>query len=296
MTHQTITADHCATGEPLGQRLLTSYDAMPRSERRLADLLLEDLGAVRHVNAGDLAERAGVSRATAARLFRRLGYSGFKAAQREMRRPRLGSRGIVPPVSDAGAAAVSSPSDYLDAEVKHLVRTFELVRSDEIAEAVQLLRRGEKLWVVGFGDDYPLAHFARALLIRLRSDVRMLPIGGFSIPEEFASISRADTVLALGVGRRTRALRNVMGSAARAGARVILVTHALGGVDRSRATVILRCRADGPTLFNSNTAAVSLITWLCALLAARIGETAAERLQVIEAIHNEWGSQPDPEF
>lgn len=276
---------------PLGQRLLAAYDAMPRGERRLADLLLEDLGQVRHGTAGELAERAGVSKATAARLFRRLGYPGFKAAQREMRAGPGSAPGNAAP--EGARPAVPPPSAYLDAEVKHLVRTFELIRADEITEAVRLLRDGEKLWVVGFGEDYPLAHFARALLIKLRPDVRMLPIGGFPIPEEFASISRADTVLALGVGRRTRMLRNVMGSAARAGAQVILVTHALGAGDSSAASVILRSRAEGPTLFGSATATVSLVTYLCASLAGRIGGKALDRLRAIEAIHAEWSDGSD---
>jgi DNA-binding MurR/RpiR family transcriptional regulator len=115
------------------------------------------------------------------------------------------------------------------------------------------------------------------------------------VPEEFASISSADTVLALGVGRRTQALRNVLGSAARSGAKVILVTGTIGAADRSVATVILRSRGSGPTLFDSSTATVSLLTYLCALLAARIGARAVERLHMIEAIHAEWGDSTDPE-
>ena len=58
---------------------------MPRGERRLADLLLEDIGVVRFFPAGDLAGRAGVSKATAARLFRRLGYASYREAQQEVR-------------------------------------------------------------------------------------------------------------------------------------------------------------------------------------------------------------------
>jgi DNA-binding MurR/RpiR family transcriptional regulator len=123
----------------------------------------------------------------------------------------------------------------------------------------------------------------------------MIPIGGFPIPEEFASISAADTVLALGVGRRTQALRNVLASSARAGARVVLVADAVGAGDRSAASVILRARADGTTLFGSHTATVSLVTYLCASLAGRIGEGAVERLRTIEAIHAEWGEGGGPE-
>lgn len=270
----------------LGQRLLAAYQDMPRAERRLADLLLEDVGIVRHFTSDELSGRAGVSKATATRLFRRLGYSGYRDVQREARDSavRPGHHRTAPQV----AAAATTPSAYLDAEIKHLVRTFEQLRSDELNEAVRLLREGEKLWVVGFGEDYPLAHFARSLLIKLRSDIRMIPIGGFPIPEEFASINAKDTMLALGVGRRTETFRNVVGSAARQGTKVILVTDTLAAGDKSAATVILRGRCSGPTLFSSMTASVSLLTYLCARLALQIGPKAVERLRVIESIHKEW--------
>lgn len=70
---------------PLPQRLLEHYNAMPRAERRLADLLLEDVRAVIDNSATALADRAGVSKATAARLFQRLGYPSFKAAQKGLK-------------------------------------------------------------------------------------------------------------------------------------------------------------------------------------------------------------------
>lgn len=277
------------TSQQIGQRLLAAYDDMPRGERRLADLLLEDVGAIGTVTAGELAERAGVSRATAARLFRRLGYAGYKAAQREVK----AGPAAVPPVEPEGLdpTVAPSPAAYLDAEVKHLVRTFELLRADEIGEAVRLLRDGQKLWVVGFGDGYPLAHLARTLLIRLRSDIRIIPLSGFPVPEEFASISSRDTVLALAIGRREQALRNLIRSAARVGAKVILVADTLAAGEKSPATVILRSRSSGPTIFGSTTSTASLLTYLCARLAARIGPRASHRLRTIEGIHAEWGGK-----
>jgi len=270
----------------IGQRLLAAYDSMPRGERRLADLLLEDVGILHVSTAGELAERAGVSKATAARLFRRLGYSGYKAAQREIRE---GGTPFSAPADTFGTNGIPHPGAYLEAEVKNLVRTFELLRADEISHAVQLLRYAEKPWVVGFGGDYPLAHFARAMLIKLRPDIRMIPIVGFPIPEEFASISSGDTVLAFAITRRSQALRNILGSAARAGAKVILITDRPGVGDKSVSTIILRVQSSGLTLFDSMTAAVSMMTYLCARLAAGIGEPAVSRLRMIEEIHAEWG-------
>jgi DNA-binding MurR/RpiR family transcriptional regulator len=74
-----------SSGGPFFQRILEHYDAMPRGERRLADLLLEDGAKIRHDTATSLAAGAGVSKATAARFFKRLGYPSFKVAQREAR-------------------------------------------------------------------------------------------------------------------------------------------------------------------------------------------------------------------
>lgn len=278
-----------ADTQHLGQRLLATYDAMPRGERRLADLLLEDIGVVRHVTAGDLAGRAGVSKATAARLFRRLGYAGYRDAQREVRETgRPDGRLVEAPLFDGGNLP---PGAYLDAEVKHLVRTFEALPAESVTEAVRLIRNGRKLWVVGFGEDYPIALFARALLIRVLPDIRMIPLSGFPVPEEFASIDSADTVLAFGVGRRSGMLRNVIGSSRRAGARLVLVTRTIAAGDKRGADVILRGRCDGPTMFGSMTATLSLVTYLSARVAATTGEPAMQRLQHIEAIHSQWAEE-----
>ena len=207
----------------IAQRLLLAYDEMPRGERRLADLLLEDVGVLAYMTAGDIADQANVSKATAARLFRRLGYRGYREAQHEVRESQ--SAKPTAPEVPAFSGGFLSPGEYLDAEVKHLVRTFETLPAEQMSEAVEILCRAAKLWVVGFGEGYPLALFARALLIKVFPDIRMIPLSGFPVPEEFASISPEDAVLAFGVGRRTAELRNVIGSSRRAGAKVILVTN-----------------------------------------------------------------------
>jgi DNA-binding MurR/RpiR family transcriptional regulator len=65
----------------LSQRILDSYDDLTRRERRLADLLIEDGNTVALKSATDISTEAGVSKATTARFFRRLGYPSFRAAR-----------------------------------------------------------------------------------------------------------------------------------------------------------------------------------------------------------------------
>jgi DNA-binding MurR/RpiR family transcriptional regulator len=274
----------------LSQRILDAYDELTRRERRLADLLLEDLDTLVLKSATEISEKAGVSKATTARFFRRLGYPSFKAAQAAARTKAEGGDRIE--TSRAGTSTKVGRGElagHLAADVQNLVRSIEALRSDELHQAIHSLARAEKLWVVGFGDNYPLAHFARALLIRIKADIRMVPIGGFSVPEEFASIQPTDAMLALGIGRKTRSLLSLMRSAVRSGAQVVFLTDQVTRAGVEVAHVTLRCRTRGQSLFESVAAPVSLITYLCSAIALRIGQSAIERLRFIEGIHDEWG-------
>lgn len=275
-------------GESLPERILNAYDDLTRRERRIADLLLENPDTLVLKSATEISAQADTSKATTARFFRRLGYPSFKAAQKvaRMAGDKKASRPTSRSQERSGGADLA---EHLASDVQNLVRSIEALRSDELAQAIEHLARAEKLWVVGFGDNYPMAHFARALLIRIRADIRMIPIGGFSVPEEFASIGASDTMIALGIGRKTRSLRSIMRSAVHAGARVIYVTDqaSRGGLDVAHVT--LRCRTRGISVYESVVAPVSLITFLCSAVASRIGQSAMERLQFIESIHDEWG-------
>ncbi len=279
----------------LAERILREYDGLTRSERRLADHVLASPGCLNSSSATDLAAAVSVSKATVARFMQRLGYGGLRAARQTKAQETTKKIGRL---TTGGPNQRSSftLAIHLASEVQNLVRSTEALSSDTIAAAVKALASSNKLWVVGFGDNYPLAHFARALLIRVRPDIRMFPIGGFSVPEEFASISGEDVLLALGLERRTRALRSVMRSAVTAGAKVIYVTNRTSPASSELATVTLRCRTGGVGTFDSIVAPVSLLTFLCASLAAQIGEAAIERMKVIEEIHNDWGDVLSADF
>ena len=182
----------------------------------------------------------------------------------------------------------ASLAEHLENDVQNLVRSIEAVRTDDLDSAAKSLARADKIWVVGFGENYPLAHFARALLIRIKPDIRMIPIGGFSVAEEFSSISNADTMIALGVGRRSRSLRVLMRAALANDAEVIYITDQVARSGADLATVTLRCRTTAPGIYQSFAAPISLITILCHMVTRRLGDSAIARMEAIEDLHMTW--------
>lgn len=275
----------------LSERILECFDDLTKSERLLADHFLENPDSLVLHTAAEISAQAQVSKATTARFFKRLGFPSFKTAQRMARVVRDDSqynkRVYSEPIPNLGGRR--DLADHLASDVQNLIRTIEAIRSDDLRTAVTNLSRAEKIWVVGFGDNYPLAHFARAQLIKVKPDIRMIPLGGFSVPEEFASIRPSDSVLALAIGRRTRMLRSILQSARLAEAKTISITDLASSGSPELADVTLRCRTSGLSYFDSLASPVSMITYLCMAVADRLGQSAVERLRYIDSIHSDWG-------
>ncbi|MET1416420.1 MurR/RpiR family transcriptional regulator [Roseibium sp. HPY-6] len=275
----------------LSERILESFDDLTKSERLLAEHFLENPDSLALHTAEEISSLANVSKATTARFFKRLGFPSFKTAQRMARVRRNDSqhnkRVFSEPIQQRSGRG--DLADHLASDVQNLIRTIEAIRGDELKDAVTYLARAEKVWVVGFGDNYPLAHFARAQLIKVKPDIRMIPLGGFPVPEEFASIRPSDAVLALAIGRRTATLRSILQSARLSGARTISVTDLTSSGNSELAEVTLRCRTSGLSYFDSLASPVSVMTYLCMAVADRLGQNAVDRLKYIDGIHSEWG-------
>ncbi|MFO1350259.1 MAG: MurR/RpiR family transcriptional regulator [Gammaproteobacteria bacterium] len=277
-------------GSTLSHKILDLYDQFPRGERRLADLILRQSGDLSRHTASELSSESGVSKATVARFFQRLGYLNYRQARAQTRTDSVPQSAPATRLEHASNAQIISTdlNLHLSSDVQNLRHTFETIHPDDLRAVIDTLAAAAKIWVVGFDDDYALAHFARSLLIRIKPDIRMLPLGGFSVPEEFASITSQDAILGFGIRRRTPSLMRIARSGYEAGARIILVTdEAAGKPDLD--ILCLRCRTRGAFLFESLSAPFSLMTYICSSVASLIGEPAVERLHRIESIHDRWG-------
>jgi len=278
------TPDGDAAG--INTRIFETLDALTTSERRLADVVLESLENLPSFTASELAARARVSSATAARFFQRLGYQNFADLRRHIKRGHdwgsplyeltgIGERRLAP--GDFGL--------HIAQDLQNLTRTAEMLKPEAIAEAVSMIAQARTLWVVGFRNSYALATYARGLLIHLKHDVRLLPIAGMTMAEDLVSLGPEDVLLAIGFRRRPLTLREMMSVAQERGARSVLVTDATAARTAQLAAVTLRCHNRGHSLFDSYAAPISLINYLCAAVGMSLGDPSIGRLTDIEALH-----------
>jgi len=268
-------------------RIQELYGELPTRERRLADLILEMQGEVAVYSATELAARAGVSKATGARLFRRLGFADFA----ELRQQARDERHPGSPLDEM--EGVDSRRRTLDVhlaqDLRNLTRTLEGMRSDTVADAVKILTRAKRLWVVGFRNSYALALYARGILTNIKDDIRLLPVGGYTVAEDLASIGPGDAVLGIAFRRRLPLMTDILKTAVQAEAKVVLLCDPIGDDCTRHADVLLRCYNRGSAVFDSYTAAISVLNLLCSGVALSLGPKAKERLDRVEHMHEAFG-------
>ncbi len=272
---------------PLEQTIRTKYDLLPVGERKLADVVLGigcDLGPY---SATELAETAGVSKATASRLVRRLGFNDYQ----EMRQQTRASAGAGSPLAALRGARAKRGTlgQHLDHDVACLTHTLEGISADLIRHAAEVLTKTERIWVVGFRNSYVLALYARELLAQVKPDVRLLPVPGQTLAEELSALAAGDAMLALGFRRRTPGFAEVLRIAAKAEARTILIGDPSVGDLGKHAAMTFRCLSRGSGLFDTYVAPISLLNYLCSRVAVALGEAAQQRLRNSEVLHDRFG-------
>lgn len=266
---------------------------LSRSESKLAECVNRLGNQLLQYSAVDLAEYAQVSQSTVTRFFRKLGYQHYRHALKEVRYsfPNLQADALSIQHRVETTNLDKQLELHLSSEIENIRYTLQSLDEEILKAVVMKLATCEKIWVVGFDDDYALAHLARSLLIRIKSDIRMIPLAGFSIAEEFASINSSDVILAFTQKRVSPILVKLIASGQLAGAEIIQI----GGpkLDPLPSVTQLSYTSRGAFLFESSSAAVSLVNYLCSEVAAVLGEPAVTRLYQIEKLHDEWNSFPN---
>jgi len=271
--------------DPLVHRIRETYEALPLGERKLAELILEMRGDLAAYSATELAARSGVSKATAARLVRRLGYADFHEMRQQARNQYHNGSPLAELSTTMGLEATLA--QHLAHDVAGLTRTMETIPADDVLTAVGILARARRVIVVGFRNSYAPAFYARELLVQVRPHVVLLPVSGQTLSEELSDLGRGDAILAFGFRRRPPVLGRILRIAAAANTRTVLLGDSSIGKFGKSANIVLRCFNRGARMFDSYVAAMSLVNYLGSGVALALGARAQERLHRIESLHDE---------
>ncbi len=275
---------------PLESRVRACYEQLPGSEARVADVLLNHPGRLATHTATELAADAGVSKAAVTRLIQRLGYDSHAAARNEARLARQwGAPLYLQPDAPLGEGRKAVYAQHVAADQHSLAHTLQGLDETALEGSVCALARARRVVVLGFRNSAWLALYARIQLGLLRPAVDLAPLPSQTLSESLVDLGRGDVILAVGMRRRVPSFAAAIQAAQSEGVRIVLLTDPTGVADVPGADWTLGCHCRGAAMFDTYVAAVSVINFLAAQVAAELGTTARQRLQGVERWHGRLG-------
>ena len=275
---------HEASGhQTLSAYIQARFDEFSRSQKDVAQYIVDHLDEVAFQTAEELARRANTSSSTVVRFSQALGFEGFPelqgAARDEYRRMHA-----TPPTGTAGAEPLFSldQSEFetaLAADHVNVEETARKVSRSEVEGAIEAIASAERLLIAGTDQMAFFASYLRHLLMLL--DIRA-EIAASPSQEALSRLGRIDpdtVVIGLSAGRPHPLVVRAMKLARHRKARTIAVTDATLSEVAKLAQIKLYYSSNSPAYVRSHTALLAMIQALAYGVYSRDAEQYADRIK-----------------
>lgn len=285
--HQGV-RDFMAGALPLMRLLEARAATLSPSQTRLARHLLANYQAVAFSTVAELARAARVSEATVVRFAVALGFAGYPALQKEVRRlVRADLKGterfhLMTERQPAGA----SPFDrLLETELDNLQQLRGVADGQPLVPAAQALRAARRVLVVGVRGAAPLAFHLWFALDKLGLDVARSLGADTEAMDRIGRMDGRDVVVAIGFPRYLRAMVGLLELAGRRGVRRITLTDS--PFAPLKGEIALHAPAESASFVAFHAAPLVLLNALIEEVAATDRQATLAALAAFEAVADE---------
>lgn len=245
------------------------------TQRRIAQSLVQHAPSAAYLSAAEVADLAGVSQPSVTRFAMALGFAGYPALRRELRR--------LVDVGPAEQAPRNAMQRAVQAESAHLDRLVDQLGDLKAVErAAGLLVDSRPLPVLGLRAAAPLAGYFGYFAAKVHPDVRVLDSGGTQLLDRLdqARAAGATAMLAIVLPRYPR---ETMDAIRESGLRVVALTDSAVSPAAEHAEVVLPAAVGTQLVFDLHTGPMAMAMVLLQAMCDAAPEPVQRRLEEFEA-------------
>jgi DNA-binding MurR/RpiR family transcriptional regulator len=274
--------------ESLSTYIRARFDDFSRSQKDVAQYIVDHLDEVAFQTAEELARRANTSSSTVVRFSQALGFEGYPELQHSAREEYRRRHAISPVAVSSGPAAPLFSLDQnefetmLAADHVNVEDTARKVSRSEIESAIDAIATTPRLLVAGTDQMAFFASYLRHLLMLL--DLRAEIVASPS-QEALGRLSRIDEetlVIGLSAGRPHPLVVRAMKLARHRKARTMAITDATLSEVAKLAQIRLYYSSNSPAYVRSHTALLSMVQALAYGVYARDADGYADRIKAFK--------------
>lgn len=268
------------------------YNQFSKSQRRIADYILEHYSKAAYLTAARLGQQAQVSESTVVRFAFELGFDGYPALQaalQETVRSKLTSLQRMEVAGDRQEEGEPVLDQVLNKDVEQIYRTLEQTDRAAFAGAVESIHQAKTVYLLASGSAAFLAGFLNFYFRLVLPNVRLIQSASASeLFEQILRVGKGDIVIGISFPRYSKKTVNALRYARKNGAQVVAITDSEFSPLAAQADYLLLARGDMVSFADSLVAPLSLINALIAAVGQRRQEETRRVFDRLEEIWAEY--------
>ncbi len=267
------------------------YSSFSKGQKLLANYIKENYDKAVFLTAAKLGDVVGVSESTVVRFASQLGYKGypgFQKALEEVVRNRLNSiQRLEVAYGRIGQSEIIEK--VLQSDIDKIRQTLNGIDRDMFQLAVDTIRNGRKIYVVGIRSCAPLAQFLGFYLNLIVDNVAILNTNSSSeIFEQLLRIGPEDVLIGISFPRYSVRTLKALEFATNRKAKVITLTDSIHSPMCMYSSCNLIAKSDMVSIVDSLVAPLSIINALVVALCMENQEEVIKTLESLEEIWDEY--------
>lgn len=272
-------------------RIHEGYPKMSKSQKLLADYIVDHYDKAVYLTASKLGEVVRVSESTVVRFAGELGYDGYPGLQRaleDMIRTRLTALQRME-VSRSRMDEDHILSSILQADIENIKETMSLVDETSFKEALDIILRAKTVYILGVRSSAPLASFLGYYMNLVFDNVKLIHTNSISETfEQMLKIGPADVMIGISFPRYSKRTVKAMDFAKSRGASVIAITDSDQSPVAASAECVLKAQSNMISFVDSMVGPMSLLNALVVALSMSRQSEVKSNLESLENIWKEY--------
>ncbi len=274
----------------ISEKIRSSLETMTKSEYRVGTYFLTNSNDFAFETLDAIAEKINTSTTSVIRFCKKMGFSGYKPFQEEVR----ASFKYENTLPDKLERTVKTDgydtqlSKNWRSAVNCIEQTFSELSPSQINEAIHTIINSKRVFCFGLKESYALAHYAYTRFLTVRNNVFMLTAGQAGEIESILSLGEGDACIFFLFHRYTRQSPKILKLLKDRGVKVILITSPPYEEIEENASVLLPCFVNIDGIKNSSVAPICVIDHLCNAVVVLSGDKALNHMKESEILFKEF--------
>lgn len=273
------------------KKIKRDYATFSKSQRLIADFVLNNFAEASVMTAGKLAETVKVSESTVVRFATELGFLGYPEFIAELTEYVRSESSLIKRAESISTIIKDSDvfKTVMNSDADNIKLTMQNINKEQFDGAADAILNAEKIYIVGVRSSACLASFAGFYLSMLFDNVHLLQAN--SVSDIFEQVLRADektVVLGISFPRYSKRTVKAMNIAKGKGAKLIALTDSPKSPIAKDADYVITAKSEMVSFVDSLVAPFSVLNALIVKLVLKKKDEVAHTFEELENIWEEY--------